>query len=185
MISLSFIQADIPANSIGNYLESKVTVGSGAPTGESVLIQPNKEFQKETDCKNSGCFLDKKCYPYGYIINKKYCVAEGVVYYPNGRPHFTRKDFFINQSEIGNECNNNFECLTNFCLNGICINQSGEVEKRIEEEMKKQKEELEKQFNEKIEKLSAPATPAETKEEEKVEENIVEKIFNWFRGILG
>lgn len=32
-----------PANSIGNYLASKVTVGSGAPTGESVLLAKSSD----------------------------------------------------------------------------------------------------------------------------------------------
>ncbi|MEN7981897.1 MAG: hypothetical protein ABFQ65_00435 [Nanoarchaeota archaeon] len=32
-----------PANSIGNYLSSKVTVGSGAPTGESVLLAKSSD----------------------------------------------------------------------------------------------------------------------------------------------
>ncbi len=37
-----------PANSIGNYLSSKVTVGSGAPSGENVL------FEKSSDKLNFG-----------------------------------------------------------------------------------------------------------------------------------
>ena len=179
MISLSFIQAGVSANSIGNYLESKITVGSGAPTGESILIQSNKKSQNEINCKNSGCFLDKKCYPYGYIINNQYCAEEFIVRFPNGQERYTKKDIFVNQSETGKECNNNFKCLTNSCLNGICINQSEEIQKRIEEEVSKEVDERKDEAFEKIESQLEQNENAEIL----ANKNMIVKILNWFKGI--
>lgn len=195
-----------PANSIGNYLSSKVTVGSDAPTGESVLLSKYNDkidTEKYEDCKNSGCFLDDKCYPYGHIIDgdlhiigfkniigKKYCAEEFIVRFSNGQERYTKKDVFVNQKETGVKCNNDFECLTNSCLNGICINQEEEIEKRIEEEVSKEvdkrKNEALNKIESQIEQLNYNQTYSVKIEEIEipVNKNIMRKMLNWFKGIL-
>ncbi len=172
-------------NSIGNIPNPQVISGG-------IFVSYDKQpSQKETDCKNSGCFLDKKCYPYGYIIDDKYCAEEFIVRFANGQERYAKKDIFANQSETGKKCNNNFECLTNSCLNGICINQSEEIEKRIEEEVSKEIDERKEEAFEKIEaqleQLSYNKTYSLEVENTviPVNKNIMEKVFNWFREILG
>jgi hypothetical protein len=203
IISLSFIQG---ANSIGNYLESKVTAGSSTPISDE-----KKPSRDEVDCKNSGCFFDNRCYPYGYVIEdktrwyiteqesnlsnsknmKKYCADEAIISYSNGRPRMTSKDIFVDQKRIGESCKNNFECLTNSCLNGICINQNEEIEKKIEEEISKEvekrKEEAFEKIESQIEQLSYNKTYSLEVENAviPVNKNLIEKVFSWFRGILG
>jgi hypothetical protein len=34
---------------------------------------------------------------------------------------------FQDQQETGEECQNNYECLTNFCSNGACFDIEGEL----------------------------------------------------------
>ena len=59
-------------------------------------------------CKDS-CPLDNKCYPFGYRKADSYCSDSGS----------------FEKQLAGNEnCENNFECKTNVCVDGKCISQS-------------------------------------------------------------
>jgi hypothetical protein len=57
------------------------------------------------DC-NFGCFYNGKCLPYGLRINKLYCSID---------------DNMKSQLAEEEACENNFECLTNVCVNSKCI----------------------------------------------------------------
>ncbi len=59
-------------------------------------------------CKDS-CPLDGKCYPFGYRKEGKYCSDEGM---------------FKEQLKEDAACENNFECLTNVCVDGKCISSN-------------------------------------------------------------
>ena len=56
-------------------------------------------------CKDS-CSLDNKCYPFGYRKESTFCSDVGE---------------FVLQAEANKECNNNFECSSNVCVNNKCI----------------------------------------------------------------
>jgi hypothetical protein len=58
----------------------------------------------------NGCELEDKCYPYGYRKAGDYCSDEN--------------DIFIDQSADDEECENNFECKTNLCINGNCVSSN-------------------------------------------------------------
>lgn len=58
-------------------------------------------------CKDS-CPLDGKCYPFGYRKSDKFCSDTGS---------------FIEQSMGDAECENNFECKSNICINSECISE--------------------------------------------------------------
>ena len=58
-----------------------------------------------TTCKDS-CSLDNKCYPFGYRKESTFCSDVGE---------------FVLQAEANKECNNNFECSSNVCVNNKCI----------------------------------------------------------------
>ena len=55
---------------------------------------------------DNECSLDKKCYPLGYRKSGEYC-SDG--------------NQFIAQLEGSTQCNNNFECQSNVCVSGQCV----------------------------------------------------------------
>jgi hypothetical protein len=64
----------------------------------------------------SGCLWENKCYPYGIRIesggSKLYCSLSN---------DFTR------QKELGKDCENDFECLSNSCQNSKCVDLEKEI----------------------------------------------------------
>ncbi len=70
-------------------------------------VESNATLEPILICKNS-CPLDKKCYPFGYRKTGKFCSDEGK---------------FIEQLEGEKNCDNNFECSSNVCVNGECISE--------------------------------------------------------------
>ncbi len=77
---------------------------------EPVEVPINKVFYSCT-----GCEVEEKCYPIGYRKEGEYCCIDNK---------------FILQKEKG-ECDNNFECKSNVCINGECMTE-GFIEKVIE-----------------------------------------------------
>ena len=63
-------------------------------------------------CKDS-CPIDNKCYPFGYRKADKFCSDSGA---------------FVAQLKADAQCDNNFECGSNVCINNKCINP-GLIEK--------------------------------------------------------
>jgi hypothetical protein len=57
-------------------------------------------------CK--GCELEDKCYPFGYRKVGQFCSDTGS---------------FVKQLEGDNVCDNNFECSSNVCVSGKCIDE--------------------------------------------------------------
>jgi len=80
-----------------------------------VLGEMGKEvFSKEDICRiMKGCWDGHECYPNGYRINDKYCSL--II-----KTGYTIKKF-VNQFDAGENCINSFECKSNFCFNGECI----------------------------------------------------------------
>ena len=78
-------------------LESRLMVKR--PIGVSEI------FNSEIGC--FGCLMNVHCFPMGYRTEKKYCSTEG----------------FILQVGDEESCNNSFECLTNLCIDGMCIEE--------------------------------------------------------------
>jgi len=54
----------------------------------------------------SGCLKDKKCYPFGYRKDGKYCTDESN---------------FIDYKDSEVSCDNNFECESNLCIDDECV----------------------------------------------------------------
>jgi len=73
----------------------------------------NESTQKKTFCQD-GCFLNNQCYEFGYRKSGKFCSENG---------------YFTNQFKEEGHCENNFECESNFCIDGNCI--SGSLIQRI------------------------------------------------------
>jgi hypothetical protein len=74
------------------------------------LSESQIEDDKEGDILicNDSCLLDEKCYPFGYRILDKFCSNTGS---------------FVKQLKGENSCENNFECSSNVCVSGSCVNK--------------------------------------------------------------
>jgi hypothetical protein len=68
-----------------------------------------------TEC-NFGCFYNEKCLPYGLRINKLYCSID---------------DNMKSQLQAEEECENNFECQSNVCVNSKCVS-AGLIQKVLD-----------------------------------------------------
>jgi len=71
-----------------------------------------KEIENETEstiCAKNECILDNKCYSIGYRTSGRYC---------------SPANEFVLQLESDISCNNNFECGSNVCVSGQCIETS-------------------------------------------------------------
>jgi hypothetical protein len=77
------------------------------------------EFYEEPKCLqyedeislicNDSCFLDGKCYPFGFRKEDKFCSNKGIFI-----EQFTNEEF----------CENNFECSSNLCSSEKCVEKS-------------------------------------------------------------
>lgn len=56
-----------------------------------------------------GCFFEEGCYSFGFRKNGAYCDREELS--------------FANQLESENICENNFECGSNLCVSGTCVDE--------------------------------------------------------------
>jgi len=99
------------------FTTTPVTTSSGggggqeAPTPISTspeMTTPVVEKEEMLICKDS-CPLEEKCYPFGYRKDGNYCSDEGA---------------FKEQFTENAVCENNFECLTNVCVDGKCMSSS-------------------------------------------------------------
>jgi len=56
----------------------------------------------------NGCLNNNQCYNIGETLNNKYC---------------SMSKSFLSQKRDNVSCQNNFECLSNYCMDEICINE--------------------------------------------------------------
>lgn len=75
-------------------------------------VTEKKKVEEVIICKDS-CPLGSKCYPFGYRKGGKFCYDEG---------------YFKEQMGENADCENNFECSTNVCIDGKCMS-SGLIQK--------------------------------------------------------
>lgn len=98
------------------YSQQNITPSSQNQTNQTIsrgisqkeIIQ-NENFTEPTPaiegtCE-SGCLFRENCLPYGYRVGTRYCSITNDL---------------VNQSSSGS-CNNNFECTSNSCIDGQCI----------------------------------------------------------------
>ncbi|MBS3075922.1 hypothetical protein J4429_05700 [Candidatus Pacearchaeota archaeon] len=86
------------------YLEEYVG-DTNAEDIENIYDSNASEFKADLICKDS-CPFEDKCYPFGYRKAEKYCSDNGA---------------FIEQLKSDETCDNNFECSSNVCVSGKCI----------------------------------------------------------------
>lgn len=76
-----------------------------------IMVEEPQPFM----CKDS-CPSDGKCYPFGYRKGGQYCSDDGA---------------FRGQSQENAQCDNNFECSTNLCVDSRCMS-SGIIRKILD-----------------------------------------------------
>ncbi len=159
---------------------------SSSPTGQNIL-STHTPSQEEKNCNGNGCFFDNHCYQYGYRKDNEYCADEFIVRFSNGGERYTEKDVFINQSEDGKNCVQNYECKTNLCLNKICTNLNEEINNRVVIEVEKTRQTEIANIEKDVEYINnyENTSLSNSKETAPEEKNIFELIFNWFGRIFG
>lgn len=156
-----------------NEVECKHDISIATTTEEAQQTQKSPE---ERECTKTGCWEEYTCYPFGYVKNWKYCSQTGKYV------GFTRPSF-VNQSNTSSSCNQNYECKTNVCSDGICVNLTEQMNKlqelsnKINQSFELLKENESNQ-SESYEKLSTNGSNTDVQIEK--EQNLVEKIFGWF-----
>lgn len=70
---------------------------------------PRNDFVRNITYVCKGCEIDNKCYPFTYRKGGKYCSIE--------------EETFISQRQPDSICENNFECSSNVCVSGKCIDE--------------------------------------------------------------
>ncbi|MEM4330441.1 MAG: hypothetical protein QW273_00325 [Candidatus Pacearchaeota archaeon] len=83
-----------------------------------VKMCPNSYYWNGTscisiyNCTQNKCYLNGKCLPQGFRFNRTYC---------NG-------SVFVSQREVNSNCQNDYECITNYCgPQRRCIDLTGEI----------------------------------------------------------
>jgi hypothetical protein len=74
----------------------------------------NISYYGECRACHDSCIHNGRCYNYGYRMSKQFCSNTGL---------------FINQYKDDSICENNFECISNLCIDGSCI--SGNIFQKI------------------------------------------------------
>jgi hypothetical protein len=82
-----------------------IPITPNATTGPVEIPETNDSKTISYEC--NGCSLDKKCYPFGFRTNSNYCD--------------NNSSTFISQKTSDSSCNNNFECSSNVCVSGKCV----------------------------------------------------------------
>lgn len=174
MISLSFI------------LVSGVDYAYPFVEGSDTIVYEESTPQDEKDCYGKGCFDDDTCYPYGYVKEGKFCADDYVVRDKNGRVKYTAKSLFVGQVETGKNCNNNFVCVTNLCLENICVNQSEEINRQVDAKFEQLKQDIVYKIDESLEELNKSEELSVNTEYGKVsvDKSIIEKVLNWIKRVF-
>jgi hypothetical protein len=84
------------------------------PASEDDTSEDKPEVIEDVSEENCpSCFVDDKCFSFGYRRKGQYCSED---------------KSFVDQKESEEVCENNFECESNVCIDGFCID-SGFIQK--------------------------------------------------------
>ena len=118
MFKLTEISSEVPgaANSKIATSQNDASVNSNAKVNVEQVetTAANTATETQETCEN-GCQLNGDCIPLGVRADGKYCDISGEM---------------KEQLEESNSCENNYECSTNQCSSGTCIDLNKELEKQ-------------------------------------------------------
>ena len=89
------------SNSTNLTMINNSVASNGGVSGSQI---PISQISNITGC--SGCMLDNQCHQVGYITGGLYC---------------TISNQFLEQKNISESCENNYECSSNSCSSGKCV----------------------------------------------------------------
>lgn len=95
---------EITPNKTTGPIEIPEVVNQTTPKIETPEVTNQTIPEKDYVC--NGCELDKKCYPFGYRKDEKYCLDSNE---------------FSEQQTKDTNCENDFECSSNLCINSKCV----------------------------------------------------------------
>ncbi|MBU2052662.1 MAG: hypothetical protein KJ721_00270, partial [Nanoarchaeota archaeon] len=150
--SNSLIQAGNIQTNLQSFLGTSSSGTSTSVSGEAFALftssskinsdGENHEGEKEDCHLNKGCYTNgnhKECYPYGYILNGTYCSGEGRTL--SGKTA-EESAGFKKQKATGEECEQSFQCITNFCSEGFCINKTEEINRQVDAKIDEMKQDI-------------------------------------------
>ena len=145
-------------------------ISEGFTEGQQTPL--TEKSQAEIECLKKGCFLNNVCFPFGFVNNGTYCSEKGKfitagIYRPA----------FINQSDAGMNCSQDYECKTGVCSNNVCIDLTA-----IKAEINDLKEDLTTLSQQNNELNSSLSEINQTVEENN---NLLQKITNFLKDWFG
>jgi len=183
--TLSFVSSD----NIQTDFPPVLSGTSTTITGSSYKINSdgeNYEGEKESCQLNKGCYTNgkhKECYLYGYILNDSYCAGEGR---NNLGKTAEESAGFKKQKATGEECEQSFQCITNFCSEGFCINKTEEINRQVDTKIGEMKQDIVYKIDEGLDKLNETENLSVNTEygEVSIDKSIIEKVLNWIKDIF-
>lgn len=193
VLTLSFVSPAQIGNIQTNLQSSLETLSSGTSTtitGRAYNLnsdEENHESEKESCQENKGCYTNgkhKECYPYGYILNNSYCAGEG----RNSLGKTAEESAgFKEQKSTGEKCLQNFECLTNFCSEGICINETEEINRQVDIKIDEMKQDIVYKIDKGLDKLNETESLSISTGPlggVSVDKSVVERVLIWIKEIF-
>ncbi len=139
-----------------------------------INVHDDGKFQEEKDCNGKGCFRDDYCYPKEYRLGEEYCDKDPYYYDEYGIEVYK----FLNQSQTGSYCGNDYECLSNVCSEEICINRTEEINRQVNAKVEEIKQNITNKIDENLDELNKDENVSVT------EKSIIEKFLNWIKDIF-
>ena len=113
------VEEDVCEPQIKCSLDPPICPASGNQT--EICVDENEcvpDTEKEVSCNPgtcSGCLQGERCIPYGIRLDENYCDITGS---------------FLDQKVAEASCQNDYECNSNVCSGGTCVDLKAELEKQ-------------------------------------------------------
>lgn len=136
--------------------------------------------EESLNCRRTlGCWDEIGCHPVGYVRDYTYCYEKNDTY---AKIQFGE---FIYQFLAGASCNNSYECVSNICLNNICIDREEEINRQVDAKFDELKAGIVAKAEEELDKLNESGLPVETEYGEvNIKKSSFEKIVDWIKNIF-
>ncbi len=178
-ISVSYLDvAEVYVGNIQTDLQSRMS----APSIGTSVSTTHKKTENERECiEEKGCWIEGMCYSLGYRLNGQYCSEKGKFISTN----FYRSAF-VNQTKIGNPCEENFECKSGLCQNELCVNIEEEIDKQVNQRLNEIRDNIVSDIEEGINQLNDTEKYYVEVDNHQVavDKPMLQRLFSWLRGVL-
>ncbi len=178
----------IQAGNIQTNLESKINSNKASfqvyNNSGAIYFDKEEKSDEELQCKRVlGCWDEEflQCREIGYRKNGTYCynlklLSENTLW---------NMGTFINQTKNGEECNESYECESELCLEGICLDKLEEINRQVDKKLERLKQEINSELEEKLENISQTKNKS-LENVNKINSNIsiIKRVLNWMKNIF-